>query len=131
MARGEKGVRAAAIFKKEEKSIEKGEKLCYNKEAPSIGEYICPWHSWIARQTPTLKVEGSNPFGQAKKSTSIGLSIFYPSRRLGMESRVSVYGTAVGVWHHRRCISCGLIPYATPSQFHTATSCGFHTRLSA
>ena len=26
---------------------------------------ICPWHSWIARQTPTLKVEGSNPFGQA------------------------------------------------------------------
>ena len=27
---------------------------------------ICPWHSWIARQTPTLKVEGSNPFGQAK-----------------------------------------------------------------
>ena len=24
---------------------------------------ICPWHSWIARQTPTLKVEGSNPFG--------------------------------------------------------------------
>ena len=22
-----------------------------------------PWHSWIARQTPTLKVEGSNPFG--------------------------------------------------------------------
>ena len=25
----------------------------------------CPWHSWIARQTPTLKVEGSNPFGQA------------------------------------------------------------------
>ena len=27
-----------------------------------------------------------------------------------MESRVSVYGIAVGVWHHRRCISCGLIP---------------------
>ena len=24
---------------------------------------------------------------------------------------------------------CGLIPYATSSQFHTATSCGFHTRL--
>ena len=24
---------------------------------------IYPWHSWIARQTPTLKVEGSNPFG--------------------------------------------------------------------
>ena len=24
---------------------------------------IYPWLSWIARQTPTLKVEGSNPFG--------------------------------------------------------------------
>ena len=46
-----------------------------------------------------------------------------------MESRVSVYGIATGVWHHRRCIFCGLIPYATSSQFHTATSCGFHTRL--
>ena len=30
---------------------------------------ICPWHSWIARQTPTLKAEGSNPFGQARKTT--------------------------------------------------------------
>jgi len=46
-----------------------------------------------------------------------------------MESRVSVYGIATGVWHHQRCISCGLIPYATSSQFHAATSCGFHTRL--
>ena len=54
---------------------------------------------------------------------------FYPSRRLGMESRASVYGIAAGVWHHRRCISCGLIPYATSSQFHSATSCGFHPRL--
>ena len=25
--------------------------------------FFYPWHSWIARQTPTLKVEGSNPFG--------------------------------------------------------------------
>ena len=54
---------------------------------------------------------------------------FYPSRRLGMESRASVSGVAAGVWHHRRCISCGLIPYATSSQFHSATSCGFHPRL--
>ena len=54
---------------------------------------------------------------------------FYPSRRLGMESRVSVYGIAIGAWHHRRCIFCGLIPYATASQFHSATRCGFHTRL--
>jgi len=28
-----------------------------------------------------------------------------------MESRLSVYGIAEGVWHHRRCIFCGLIPY--------------------
>ena len=53
----------------------------------------------------------------------------YPSRRLGMESRASVHGIAIGVWHHLRCISCGLIPYATSSQFHSATSCGFHPRL--
>ena len=46
-----------------------------------------------------------------------------------MESRVSVYGIAIGAWHHRRCIFCGLIPYATASQFQSATSCGFHTRL--
>ena len=24
---------------------------------------IYPWHSWIARQTPTLKAVGSNPIG--------------------------------------------------------------------
>ncbi len=24
---------------------------------------LYPWHSWIARQTPTLKVAGSNPVG--------------------------------------------------------------------
>ena len=46
-----------------------------------------------------------------------------------MESRASVHGIAEGAWNHRRCIFCGLIPYATSSQFHTATSCGFHARL--
>ena len=30
---------------------------------------IYPWHSWIARQTPTLKASGSNPLGQAKKKS--------------------------------------------------------------
>ena len=29
---------------------------------------IYPWHSWIARETPTLEVAGSNPVGQAKKA---------------------------------------------------------------
>ena len=33
-----------------------------------ILKYICPWHSWIARQTPTLKAVGSNPIGQAKET---------------------------------------------------------------
>ena len=37
-----------------------------------------PWHSWIARQTPTLKVSGSNPLGQAKKIyTALVLYIFF------------------------------------------------------
>ena len=75
---------------------------------------------------------GSIPVRVTKKETSelFGSDVsFYPSRRLGMESRVSVYGIAIGAWHHRRCIFCGLIPYATASQFHSATSCGFHTSL--
>ena len=29
---------------------------------------ICPWHSWIARETPTLEAAGSNPVGQARKT---------------------------------------------------------------
>ena len=40
-------------------------KICYNIKV----SYICPWHSWIARQTPTLKASGSNPLGQAKKKS--------------------------------------------------------------
>ena len=56
--------------------------------------------------------------------------VFYPSRRLGMESRVSVYGIAVGVWHHQRCIFLRLNSIRLLcNQFHTATSCGFHARL--
>ena len=34
--------------------------------------YFCPWHSWIARQTPTLKAAGSNPVGQARKTHAKG-----------------------------------------------------------
>ena len=37
-----------------------------NYRAAETYDNICPWHSWIARQTPTLKVSGSNPLGQAK-----------------------------------------------------------------
>ena len=37
---------------------------------------------------------------------------------------------AYGITRKRVYVShCGLIPYATLSQFHAATSCGFHTRL--
>ena len=38
---------------------------------------ICPWHSWIARQTPTLKASGSNPLGQAKKQTPLLRCLFF------------------------------------------------------
>ena len=56
--------------------------------------------------------------------------VFYSSRRLGMESRVIVYGIAVGVWHHQMCIFLRLDSIRLLcNQFHTATSCGFHARL--
>ena len=60
--------------------------------------HICPWHSWIARQTPTLKVEGSNPFGQAKKDNfQSKIVFFYPIRRIGMESS-QVMASRLGVY---------------------------------
>ena len=38
------------------------------------------------------------------KNEAFASFFFYPSRRLGISSRVSVYIIAVGVYHHRRCI---------------------------
>ena len=76
--------------------------------------------AWVAYRAAILhkplavcrRVGGLPPSpAPAKKSSFFGTRIFYPSRRLGMESRVSVYGIAQGAWHHRRCIFCGLIPY--------------------
>ena len=32
-------------------------------EATKTTKYIYPWHSWIARKTPTLEAVGSNPIG--------------------------------------------------------------------
>ncbi len=62
-----------------------------------------------------------------KKNEAIASFFFYPSRRLGMESRFSVYVIAKGVWHHRRCISRGLIPCACfASNSIPQASCGFH-----
>jgi len=50
--------------------------------------------------------------------------VWHPSQSDGMESRRR------REWHHASaCIPVGLIPYATSSQFHTATSCGFHATL--
>ena len=59
---------------------------------------------------------------------------FYPSRRrrLGMASVAcdGMKSRRRRVCHHAQaCISVGLIPYATLSRFHTATSCGLHTSL--
>ena len=39
-----------------------------------------------------------------KAQALLELLFFIQADRLGMESRVSVYGIATGVWHHRRCI---------------------------
>ena len=42
--------------------------------------------------------------GEPKNTHSKECVFFYPSRRLGISSRFSVYIIAVGVYHHRRCI---------------------------
>ena len=43
--------------KKSQNLLYNGAILWYNMKV------IYPWHSWIARQTPTLKASGSNPLG--------------------------------------------------------------------
>ena len=47
-----------------------------------------------------------------------------PSQSDGMASRASVNLLRIDAIHH-----FVMIPYAPSSRFHTATSCGFHTRL--
>ena len=86
------------------------------------------------------EIMGSIPVRVTKKETSELCSdvSFYPSRRLGMESmRLRI------VWNRQRRMASPkvyflrldsihpyrMIPYATSSQFHAATSCGFHPRL--
>ena len=49
------------------------EKADYRRKA--LIEYMCPWRSWIARQTPTLKVAGSNPVGHTKISVSAFMDV--------------------------------------------------------
>ena len=77
---------------------------------------------------------GSIPGWVTKKDNvrTFGSDVIFLSKpRLGMASmRLRI------VWNRRRRMAspkvhfpCGLIPYATTSQFHTATGCGFYTRL--
>ena len=87
-----------------------------------------------SRERPSRAVRGANQvLLPAPKNGKFRqkFAVFYSSRRLGMESRVSVHGIAVGVWHHQRCIFLRLDSIRLLfSQFHAATSCGFHTRLA-
>ena len=81
------------------------------------------------------------PGHQEKPNSKFELGFSYPSRRrrLGMESVAkrrhditSKTCMASPKVHLRRLDSIHhfvMIPYATASQFHTATSYGFHTRL--
>ena len=81
----------------------------------------------LLRSLRSLQVPSSAP---KNDKFLLKFVVFYSSRRLGMESRVSVYGIAVGVWHHQRCIFLRLDSIRLLcNQFHTATSCGFHARL--
>ena len=64
--------------------------------------------SYIGNTTASQAVKaGSTPVSCSKKEVTFvyqKLLLFYPSRRLGISSRFSVYIIAVGVYHHRRCI---------------------------
>ncbi len=103
------------------KSFKFFEDLCFTNIIiyDIISFVICPWLSWIARQTPTLKVEGSNPFGQAKKSTCFNKSIFLSKLQAWYGITLCVYGIAEGVWHHRRCILLRLDSIPSCDGFHT------------
>ena len=65
-------------------------------------------------------------------------NFFIQSEGLVCNHDAVVYVIAAGVWHHApACIFLRIdsihhfvmIPFAPSSRFHTATSCGFHTRL--
>ena len=74
---------------------------------------------------------GSIPVGVTKKENIRTCSdVFF------LSTPQAWYGiTRQRAWNRRRRMAspkvhfCGLIPYATASQFHAATSCGFHPRL--
>ena len=70
-----------------------------------------------------------------KKTSKLCLDVFLfkPTKEAwdGINARCALYGiTRQRAWNQPLgCISVGLIPYATSSQFHAAINCGFHTRL--
>ena len=70
-----------------------------------------------------------------KKTSKLCLDVFLfkPTKEAwdGFNARCALYGiTRQRAWNQPLgCISVGLIPYATSSQFHAAINCGFHTRL--
>ncbi|MBR2986815.1 MAG: hypothetical protein IKC63_02220, partial [Clostridia bacterium] len=75
---------------------------------------------------------GSIPVRVTKKDNirtkRFGCYLFIQAAGLAWNQCASaLYGIAKGVWHHAS--PCGLITYATSSQFHAPTSCGFHPRL--
>ena len=84
----------------------------------------------FVRKKQLLTVFHSSPVTcTKKKNDAIASFLFYPRPEgLGMKSRFSVYGIAVGVWHHRRCIfgldyiQCSaLIPYRNKLRISYAT----------
>ena len=63
------------------------------------------YHSQVVRPRSAKPLfPGSNPGGTSKNSKSSDLEFFYPSRRLGISSRASVYNIAVGAYHQPKAV---------------------------
>ena len=99
----------------------------------------------VRHQTLTLTFPGFESLHPSqKKNEAIASFFFYPIRRIGMASTRPARCMELRrsrVWHRaKRVLNLVLlridaihhfvmIPFAPSSRFHTATSCGFHTRL--
>ena len=93
-----------------------------------------------ANTLPRVRISLSPP----KNPRSSERGFFYPIRRIGMASARPARCMELRrsrVWHRAKRVSklvflridsihhFVMIPFAPSSRFHTATSCGFHTRL--
>ena len=70
------------------------------------------WYHILVSNDPLAQTVEHLTFNQGVRSSSLrwvtknkitalrAVILFYPSRRLGMESRVSVYGIGAAAWHH-------------------------------